>query len=242
MLRFEDVSARYGRAQVLFGVSFEVARGRAASLLGRNGAGKTTIMKCAAGLLRPHHGRILFEGREITRLAAYRVNRLGVGYVPEDRRIFPSLTVAENLQVGLRTETEAKGVWTEERIFALFPNLAELRHHRGNEISGGEQQMLAIARTLLGNPRLLLLDEPAEGLAPRILEGLAETIGRLKAEGLTILLSEQNLGFAAAIADQACLVESGQVRWRGPMETLIADRQLAHAYLTVEGVRSPSSG
>ncbi len=231
MLEFENVSARYGRAQVLLEVSFEVPRGRAVSLLGRNGAGKSTIMKCAAGLLRPHEGRIRFEGREIGRLAAYRINRLGIGYVPEDRRIFAGLTVAENLQVGRRRGTE--GPWTEERIFALFPNLAELRHRRGGEISGGEQQMLAIARTLAGNPRLLLLDEPAEGLAPRILEGLAAAIGQLKAEGLTILLSEQNLGFAAAIADQACVVESGQVRWRGAMAALAADRELARAYLTV---------
>jgi len=233
LLRLEKVSARYGRAAVLFGVNLEVGGGRAVALMGRNGAGKTTIMKCAAGLLRPSEGRITFAGRNLGRLPAYRINRLGIGYVPEDRRIFTELTVAENLEVGRRPPSGDATAWTDERIFELFPNLADVRHHRGSEISGGEQQMLAIARTLMGNPKLLLLDEPAEGLAPRILEGLAATIGLLKQEGLTILLSEQNLRFAAAIADQACVVESGQVRWRGPMTTLVEDRELARAYLTV---------
>ncbi len=233
MLKVAGVVAHYGRAQILFDVSFEVTGGRAVALLGRNGAGKSTLLKCIAGLVPVTAGRIELGGRDITRSPAYRISRLGVGYVPEDRRIFATLSVEENLMVGMKGRSNVSGGWTVERIFDLFPNLGTLRRHRGNEISGGEQQMLAIARTLMTNPVLLLLDEPAEGLAPRILESLAQTIETLKAEGLTILLSEQNMRFAAEITDDACVIESGQIRWRGRMETLGRDTVLARTYLTV---------
>ena len=233
MLKVAGVVAHYGRAQILFDASFEVTRGRAVALLGRNGAGKSTLLKCVAGLVPTTKGRIELGGRDITRSPAYRICRLGVGYVPEDRRIFASLSVEENLVVGMKGPSDESGGWSLERIFDLFPNLGALRRHRGNEISGGEQQMLAIARTLMTNPVLLLLDEPAEGLAPRILESLAQTIETLKKEGLTILLSEQNMRFAAEVADDACVIESGQIRWRGRMETLGRDTVLARTYLTV---------
>jgi branched-chain amino acid transport system ATP-binding protein len=235
LLELDRVAAAYGAAQVLFDVSLAVDAGEVAVLLGRNGAGKSTTLKCVIGLVRPAAGRILFEGRDIAGLEPWRIARLGIGYVPEERRIFGDLTVEENLEVGRRPDTGPK-VWTPERLFALFPNLAALRRRRAAHISGGEQQMLAIARTLVADPQLLLLDEPSEGLAPVIVEQLAAALLEMKRQGLTVLLSEQNLHFAAAVGDRAHVIESGHIRHSDEMRRLLRDRGVLERYLSIEGV------
>ena len=203
MLEVRRLSAGYGRARVLFDIDLAVEKGEVVALLGRNGAGKSTTLKSIIGLVRPSRGRITFAGHEIAGLAPYRIARLGLGYVPEERRIFADLTVAENLEVGRQPARENAPIWAAERLFALFPNLAALRRRPAGRTSGGEQQMLTIARTLMGNPRLVLLDEPSEGLAPVIVEQLARTIREIKAQGISVLLCEQNLHFAAHVADRA---------------------------------------
>jgi len=233
MLEVERLHAHYGRAHILDDVTLAVGRGEVVALMGRNGAGKSTTLKCVMGLLRPTNGRIAFEGHEITGLAPHAICRLGLGYVPEDRRVFPDLTVRENLEVGRRPPREAAPSWTPERLFALFPNLAELQDRPAGRTSGGEQQMLTIARTLMGNPRAILLDEPSEGLAPVVVEQMARTVRELKREGLGVLLSEQNLPFARAVADRAVIIEQGQIRYRGTMAGLAADAEVRAAYLTI---------
>jgi branched-chain amino acid transport system ATP-binding protein len=199
-------------------------------LLGRNGAGKSTTLKSIAGLLSAAKGEIIVSGRRIDRLPPNRISRLGIGYVPEDRRIFTDLTVDENLEVGRQKPRDGAPHWTKERLFALFPNLASMRNRPGGRMSGGEQQMLTIARTLMGNPRLLLLDEPSEGLAPKIVEQMADTVLRLKDEGLTVLLSEQNLHFAM-VSDRAIILEKGRVRYVGPMAELARQEDVQRTYL-----------
>lgn len=231
MLSIRGLDAFYGRAQALFGVDMEVAAGEAVALMGRNGAGKSTTLKCVMGLIAPAAGAIRFEGEGIAGREPFRIARLGLGYVPEDRRIFTGLTIEENLELARRPPVPGRPEWTPERLFGLFPNLAELRGRRGAHISGGEQQMLTLARTLMGNPSMLLLDEPSEGLAPRILEQIAETVGRVKSEGLTLLLSEQNLGFAGAVADRVAILETGHLRWTGAMADFLADTDAQHRYL-----------
>ena len=233
MLSVESLSVYYGRAQVLFDLSLTVGCGEVVALLGRNGAGKTTTLKAIMGLIPVASGRIAFEDRSIDKLDPHQIARLGIGYVPEDRRIFSGLTVAENLMVGARPAADGEEPWTPERLFALFPNLADLRRRRGSEISGGEQQMLALARTLMGNPRLLLLDEPSEGLAPIIVRQMAESLEALKAEGLAILLSEQNLRFARALADRAAVIEKGRIRYDGDMRRLTEDEALRRTHLAL---------
>lgn len=233
MLSVEHLSVYYGRAQVLFDIFLTVGRGEVVALLGRNGAGKTTTLKAVMGLIPVASGRIAFEDRTIDGLNPHQIAHLGIGYVPEDRRIFPGLTVAENLMVGARPAADGQEAWTPERLFALFPNLADLRRRRGSEISGGEQQMLALARTLVGNPRLLLLDEPSEGLAPIIVRQMAESLETLKAEGLAILLSEQNLRFARALADRAAVIEKGRIRYDGDMRRLTEDEALRRTHLAL---------
>ncbi|WP_206607799.1 ABC transporter ATP-binding protein [Ferruginivarius sediminum] len=237
MLSVSGLCVFYGRAQVLFDLNAEVPRGRVVALMGRNGAGKSTTMKAIMGLLPVAAGRVAFEGREITGLDPYRIARLGIGYVPEDRRVFPDMTVDENLEVGRRPLPEGAGLdapaWDREAIYTLFPNLRELRARGAGQTSGGEQQMLALARTLMGNPRLLLLDEPSEGLAPVIVQQMARAIQRLKRQGLTVLLSEQNLRFAHAVADEAVVIEKGRVRFAGSIQELEADETLKRAYLAV---------
>ncbi|RMD61353.1 MAG: ABC transporter ATP-binding protein [Alphaproteobacteria bacterium] len=235
MLCLRDVDAFYGRAQVLFGLTLDVGTGEALALLGRNGAGKSTTLKSIMGLGPQVRGAITFRGRDIVGLPSDEIARLGIGYVPEDRRIFRDLTVIENLEVGRRSPPDdASGPpWTPQRLFDLFPNLATLRNRRGDEISGGEQQMLALARTLMGNPRLLLLDEPSEGLAPVIVEGMARAVAEIKAGGVSILLSEQNLAFARAIAERAAVIEHGRLRYAGTMAELMADAAIRHACLAV---------
>jgi branched-chain amino acid transport system ATP-binding protein len=232
MLEVEGLKAGYGPAEVLFGVSLALTRGEVAALIGRNGAGKSTTLKAIMGLLPPRGGRVRFAGTDITGMAPYRIARLGLGYVPEDRRIFTDLTVYENLEVGRRA-ARGGAAWTPELLFEVFPNLAEMRGRRASAISGGEQQMLTIARTLMGNPDAVLLDEPSEGLAPVIVEQMAEAVLRMKASGIAVLLSEQNLDFAGAVADRAYVIERGAIRFAGTMAALEADATLRDAYLTV---------
>lgn len=219
LLELEGVNAGYGRAQILFDLSLRVGRGEVAVLFGRNGAGKSTTIRTVIGIVQPWSGRIVFDGERIDGLAAYMAARRGVGWVPEDRRVFADLTVMENLEVGRKPPLEGDA-WTPERLFGIFPNLAEMRKRPGGQMSGGEQQMLAIARTLMGNPRLLLLDEPSEGLAPVIVDAMALAIERLKAENLSILLSEQNIRFARRVADSAFLIEKGHVLQGGRLTDL----------------------
>ncbi len=233
MLEVTGLHTYYGRARILEDVSFQVARGEVVALLGRNGAGKTTTLKSIMSLLRPAAGKVTFDGREISGLAPYQIARLGLGYVPEDRRIFTNLSVIENLAAGHQPPRDDAPEWTLDRLFALFPNLAQMRHRLGGSMSGGEQQMLTIARTLMGNPRAILMDEPSEGLAPVIVEQMVETIAELKAHGVTIVLSEQNLHFARAVADRAMIIEKGRIRYTGSMEDLAADEEVRVAYLTV---------
>jgi branched-chain amino acid transport system ATP-binding protein len=233
MLEVRDLHAFYGRAHILHGVSLEARAGEVVALLGRNGAGKSTAMKAIMGLVPPAHGEVAFAGQRIDRLPPYRIARLGLGYVPEERRIFTELTVVENLEVGRQPARDGAPTWTEDKLFSLFPNLAGMRERPGGRMSGGEQQMLTIARTLMGNPRCVLLDEPSEGLAPIIVEQMANSIRALKGEGLCVLLSEQNLHFSQAVADRAYIIEKGQIRFGGSMAELTADATLREQYLSV---------
>jgi branched-chain amino acid transport system ATP-binding protein len=233
MLELAGVHAYYGRAHILSDVSFTVQRGEVVVLLGRNGAGKTTTLKTIIGLVPAAQGEIRFDGRRIEGLAPYRIAAGGLGYVPEDRRIFTDLTVAENLDVGRQAPRTGFPVWTLEKLYALFPNLAEMRNRPGGRTSGGEQQMLTIARTLMGNPMCILLDEPSEGLAPVIVDQMAEAIKELKAEGLSVLLSEQNLHFAIDVADRAYIIEKGRIRFGGTIGELARNEEVRNAYLAV---------
>jgi branched-chain amino acid transport system ATP-binding protein len=229
LLELDGVHAAYGRSLALHGVTLRAGPGEVVSLLGRNGAGKSTTLKAVMGLVDVTAGAVRFDGRDITRLMPHAISRLGVGWVPEDRRIFADLTVEENLLVGRK----GAGAWTAERVYRFFPKLGELARRRGGSLSGGEQQMLTVGRTLMGNPRLLLLDEPSEGLAPVVVRALGAHIALLKQEGLTILLSEQNLRFAARLSDRAYVIERGEIRWDGAMGELLGDEAVRRAYLTV---------
>ncbi|MCA0304935.1 MAG: ABC transporter ATP-binding protein [Proteobacteria bacterium] len=233
MLEVRDLHAYYGRAHILHGVSLDAAAGEVVALLGRNGAGKSTVMKAIMGVVPPARGSVAFDGRRIERLSPYRIARLGLGWVPEDRRVFTELSVMENLSVGRQPPRDGAPTWTEERLFTLFPNLGRMRERPGGRMSGGEQQMLTIARTLMGNPRCVLLDEPSEGLAPIIVEQMAHSIRALKEEGLCVVLSEQNLHFCQTVADRAYIIEKGQIRFGGTMEALAADAGLREQYLSV---------
>jgi len=226
LLEVWNLTAAYGRAQVLFGLTFGLHAGEVMALVGRNGAGKTTTLKAIMGLVPATAQQVAFKGHSLAGLPTYRIARLGLGYVPEDRRIFTDLTVDENLETGRRAAGLGRSPWTPERLFRLFPNLAEMRDRRGNQMSGGEQQMLAIARTLMGNPDAILLDEPSEGIAPVIVQMMAEAIRAMKAEGVAVLLSEQNWAFAAGISDRACVIERGEIRFQGAMTDLMADEAL----------------
>ncbi len=223
LLQLEDVHAAYGLSRVLFGISLDVNEGECVCLLGRNGVGKTTTMRSVMGLTPPSAGRVRFKSRDITRWSPYRVARAGIGFVPEDRRIFAELSVWENLDVAQRAAARP-GRWTIESVTELFPVLDKLRDRQGGFLSGGEQQMLTIARTLMGNPDLLLLDEPSEGLAPLVVEALLAKIGELKAQGLTILLAEQGIDFSLALADRVYVLEKGAVRFSGSAASLRSDR------------------
>ena len=220
MLELDAVNSFYGKAHILTDLGFSIGEGEVVSLLGRNGAGKTTTMKSIMQLVKPAQGRVVFEGHELTRLAPHQVAQLGVGYVPEERRIFTDLTIMENLEVGRQVPRAGVFEWTVDVLFELFPNLSERRSNRGRALSGGEQQMLSIARTLMGNPKILLLDEPSEGIAPVIVEQMAETILKLKREGLPVLLSEQNLHFARMVSDRAVIIEGGNIKYDGTLSLI----------------------
>ncbi len=231
ILTVEDIYTAYGLSQVLFGVSIEVKRGECVCLLGRNGVGKTTTMRSIIGLTPPTRGRVVWKGRDVTGRAPYQIARAGIGFIPEDRRIFAELTVWENLDVATRGSRD--GGWTIERVFDLFPKLRELVGRQGGFLSGGEQQMLTIARTLMGNPELLLLDEPSEGLAPLVVLHLKEQIARLKEDGLTILLAEQNVDFSLDLADRVYVLEKGHIRYHGTAREFRADDAIRHQYLAL---------
>ena len=239
VLTVERLDAWYGAAQILFELSFHVDRGEVVALMGRNGAGKSTTMKAIMGMMTRRSGTVRFLNRDISRLKPYQVARLGLGWAPEDRRIFSDLTVMENLDVGRHPPkrwpdgAQAVPAWTPERLFRLFPNLDEMRNRPGGRMSGGEQQMLTVARTLMGNPFMVLLDEPSEGVAPVIVERMASTIIELKKEGLSILLSEQNLHFAELVSDRVYLLEKGHIDWDGTMKDLTANTEVQRQFLTM---------
>jgi len=231
VLELKRINAGYGRAQILFDFDLALRRGEVTALLGRNGAGKSTALKATMGLLPALSGEILFDGHNLRGLEPFRISRFGLGYVPEDRRIFTDLTVMENLEAGRQPRRADAPYWTLERLFELFPNLDRMRGRRGGSMSGGEQQMLAIARTLMGNPRTILLDEPFEGLAPVIVDSVARAIRELKREGLSVLLCEQNPRFARLVADRACIIEKGRLCHAGTLAGLDADPALRERYL-----------
>jgi branched-chain amino acid transport system ATP-binding protein len=237
-LEVRDLHTAYGLSRVLFGVSLEVGAGECVCLLGRNGVGKTTTMRSIMGLTPPNAGRIVWKGTDITGWPPYRVARAGIGFVPEDRRIFADLTVWENLDVASRAPRSEPASrfplqWSVERVLELFPQLGALARRNGGYLSGGEQQMLTIARTLMGNPELLLLDEPSEGLAPLVVDHLREQIARLKTQGLTILLAEQNVGFSLELADRVYVLEKGAIRFSGPAARLREDEALRQELLAL---------
>ncbi|MEO8935518.1 MAG: ABC transporter ATP-binding protein [Burkholderiaceae bacterium] len=238
LLEAKSLNAWYGAAQILFDVDLEVRRGEVVALMGRNGAGKSTTLKALMGMLAKRKGGIRFLGNDVSNAEPHEVARLGLGYVPEDRRVFGDLTVLENLEVGrqpprLWADGSAAPVWTEARLFTLFPNLGEMPDRPGGRMSGGEQQMLTVARTLMGNPYVVLLDEPSEGVAPVIVEQMAHMILALKADGVSILLSEQNMHFAELVSDRAYVLEKGQIRWSGTMAALAEADDVRRAYLSV---------
>ena len=232
ILAVEEIYTAYGLSQVLFGVSLEVAAGECVCLLGRNGVGKTTTMRSIMGLTAPRQGRVVWKGRDIAGREPYQVADLGIGFVPEDRRIFADLSVWENLDVAARSR-DGTAAWTPERVFDLFPKLRELVSRQGGYLSGGEQQMLTIARTLMGNPELLLLDEPSEGLAPLVVDHLKEQIARLKQDGLTILLAEQNVEFCLDLADRVYVLEKGHIRYEGTSASFREDESIRAQYLAL---------
>jgi branched-chain amino acid transport system ATP-binding protein len=238
MLTVDSLSAWYGAARILYDLSFQVNRGEVVALMGRNGAGKSTTMKTIMGLIPRREGVVRFNGADISNRKPFEIARCGLGFTPEDRRIFVDLTVMENLDVGRQlTRHFADGrpapSWTPEQLFRLFPNLAEMPDRLGGRMSGGEQQMLTVARTLMGNPLLVLLDEPSEGVAPLIVEQMANTILELKKQGLSILLSEQNVHFARLVSDRVYILEKGQIHWQGSVAELDASLEVQRTYLTV---------
>ena len=233
MLEVESINTFYGRAHILRDVSFSVGDREVVALLGRNGAGKSTTMKSIMGLVRPKRGRVCYDGEACQERPPHQICRLGLGYVPEERRIFSDLTVIENLQVGRRAVRPNVLEWNLDKLFELFPNLAERRSNRGGQLSGGEQQMLTIARTLMGNPKLVLLDEPSEGIAPVIVEHMANVITSLKREGLAVLISEQNLHFAKLVSNRAYIIEKGEVKFQGTFEDLEAQPDVRQRYLAL---------
>lgn len=232
-LNVENINTFYGLSHILFDVSLHVDKGEVVVLLGRNGAGKTTTMTSIMGINSPQSGRVVYQNKDITGLSPYKVSRLGIGFVPEDRRIFPDLTVYGNLDVGRKTRDSKRKKWTLERIYELFPVLKDFTHRHGGTLSGGEQQMLTIARTLMGDPDFLLLDEPSEGLAPIIVKALGEFIQVIKKEGMTVLLSEQNTKFALKHADRAYIVDNGSIKYEGSISDLEENEEIKKRYLAV---------
>jgi branched-chain amino acid transport system ATP-binding protein len=232
-LQVADLNSFYGPAHILFDIALEVGEGEVVALLGRNGAGKSTTFRSIVGLVENRSGRIVFEGKDVSREPTHAIVRGGLGYVPEERRIFTDLTVEENLEVGRQPKRPNAPQWTREKLFTLFPNLGEMRNRPGGRMSGGEQQMLTIARTLMGNPELLLLDEPSEGLAPLVVEHLKEQIARLKTDGLTILLAEQNIAFSLDLADRVYVLEKGHIRFDGTAREFRDNDAVRQQYLAL---------
>jgi branched-chain amino acid transport system ATP-binding protein len=232
-LEVQGINTFYGLSHILFDVSLDVGQGEAVVLLGRNGAGKTTTMRSIMGLTPAKQGTVKFKGQEITELAPYRIARLGVGFVPEDRRIFPDLTVQANLEVGHKKTSGRTNRWNLDRIYSVFPRLRELANRRGGTLSGGEQQMLTISRTLMGDPELLLLDEPSEGLAPIVVRDLGTFIDLIKQEGITVLLSEQNVKFSLKHSDRAYILDSGHIKFQGSIAELEKNEEIKKKYLAV---------
>jgi len=233
ILEMKDVHTYYGTSHVLFGVSLDVDRGEVVCLMGRNGAGKSTTFRTVMGLTPPRAGTVLFRGKDVTRLKVHTKARLGIGYVPEDRQIFTELTVRENLDIGRSSGIHRKDGWNIDRIYGLFPVLEKYDRKPGGQLSGGEQQMLTIARTLMGNPELVLLDEPTEGLAPVIVIALKEMILRLKEMGTTILLSEQNVKFAVKVSDRVFIIDNGAIRYKNDIKGFVEDERVQKRYLAV---------
>jgi len=230
ILEVKDIHSFYGTSHILFGISLNIEEAETVCLLGRNGAGKTTTLRSIMGLTVPHSGSIKLKGQEIRGKSAFEISRLGIGYVPEDRRIFPSLTVREQLEVA---QKKGIGNWTLDRVYSLFPQLKYLERRMGNQLSGGEQQMLTIGRTLMGNPELLLLDEPSEGLAPLVVDALMEQMRKLMEEKITILLSEMGLGFAVELSRRAFVIDKGQNQWGGTCTELKQNEELKARYLAL---------
>ena len=238
LLEVRQLAAWYGAAQILFDIDLEVRRGEVVALMGRNGAGKSTTLKAIMGLLSRRRGQVRFMGRDVATAEPHAIARAGLGFVPEDRRIFSDLTVMENLEVGRQAprhwpDGSAAPAWTAEALFQLFPNLGEMPHRPGGRMSGGEQQMLTVARTLMGNPFLVLLDEPSEGVAPVIVEQMVQMIVALKRQGVSILLCEQNMHFAELVSDRAYVLEKGQIRHQSTMAELAANDEVRRAYLSM---------
>ena len=235
LLSVRGLEAWYGAAQILFSVDLELREGEVVALMGRNGAGKTTTIEAIIGLVSQRAGSVLFREKELIGLRPHEIARLGLGFVPEDRRIFTDLTVLENLEVGRRAQAQEASsktqAWTPERLFQLFPNLAEARNRAAGQMSGGEQQMLTVARTLMGNPVAILLDEPSEGIAPIIVESMMDMIAELKSSGVSIIVSEQNIQFAAAVADRAYVIDHGQIKFSGEMADLMKNAEVRRTYL-----------
>lgn len=232
-LELNAVNTFYGRSHILFDVSLAIEKGEVVSLLGRNGAGKSTTFRSIIGLTPPASGEVTFKGERIGGLRAFRICRKGIGFVPEDRRCFPDLTVRENLEVAARREKDSAAPWTVDKVYTLFPRLKEREKNLGSQLSGGEQQMLTIARTLMTNPEVLLLDEPSEGLAPLIVALLAEMILEIRKEGVTVLLAEQNLHFCGKVSDRGYVIDKGSIRYEGKMADLLANEEIKEKYLAV---------
>jgi len=231
MLEVNEIHTYYGTSHILFGISFDVKEGEAVCLLGRNGAGKTTTFRSIIGLTPPKKGSIKFRDKEIIGKPPYRIAKMGIGFVPDTRRIFPDLTVRQNIMVARREKEKA--VWNLETIYALFPKLRELDTHMGTQLSGGEQQMLTVARTLMTNPELLLLDEPGEGLAPLVIKAMEQQLGEIKKLGITMLICEHNVGLATALSDRGYVIDKGAIRYQGTIEELQKNEEVRKKYLMV---------
>jgi branched-chain amino acid transport system ATP-binding protein len=231
MLAVEDIHTYYGESYVLQGISLTVERGRIAAVLGRNGVGKTTLIRSIIAFTPPRRGRVVFDGKDVTRWPSYRIGQAGMGLVPQGRRIFPSLSVRENLEIAARGASGAASAWTIDSALALFPALRERLRNGAGTLSGGEQQMLAVARALVGNARLILMDEPTEGLSPQIVSELKQLVQKLRDSGLAILLVEQNIEFALDIADSVSVVDKGKIVWHGMPRDLAADEGVQKTYL-----------
>ena len=233
ILEVDNIHSFYGTSHILQGISLEIAEGEAVCLLGRNGAGKSTTLKSIIGLVTPKRGKILFKGQDVVGRHPFQIARLGVGYVPEDRRIYPDLTIRENMEVAFRPKRRGEDQRTLEKIYDIFPPLRVMEGRKGRQMSGGEQQMLTIARALMGNPELLLLDEPSEGLAPLVVTDLDALISRINNEGATILLAEQNSVFALKLVQRAYVVDKGIIQWEGSVQEISEDEELRIRYLSI---------